>query len=88
MEAAIRAPTNTVREMPRRISPPTIRGEVNIPAMIILTRLWSVKQVEAGYCSGQEGNIQNESGPGGGTAIQAVTGSRRAMIAKVSRRAA
>jgi hypothetical protein len=36
MEAAIRAPTNTVREMPRRISPPSIRGELNMPLIDIL----------------------------------------------------
>jgi hypothetical protein len=31
LRAAIRAPTKIVRQMPRRISPPTIRGELNIP---------------------------------------------------------
>jgi hypothetical protein len=36
MEAAIRAPTNTVREIARRISPPTIRGELNMPPIDIL----------------------------------------------------
>jgi hypothetical protein len=36
LQAAIRAPTNTVREMPRRISPPTIRGELNMPLIDIL----------------------------------------------------
>ena len=35
-EVAIRAPTNIVREMPRRISPPTIRGELNKPVIDII----------------------------------------------------
>jgi hypothetical protein len=36
LRVAIRAPTKIVRQMPRRIPPPTIRGELNIPLMIIL----------------------------------------------------
>jgi hypothetical protein len=33
---AISAHTNIVREMPRRISPPTIRGELNKPVIDII----------------------------------------------------
>jgi hypothetical protein len=51
---ASRAATNIARDKPRKISPPTIRGEENIPLMIILHASVCI-HVEAGYCSRQEG---------------------------------
>jgi hypothetical protein len=57
------AAANIARDKPRRISPPTIRGEANTPLMIILHASVGIR-VAAGIVPARRARTSNESGAG------------------------